>query len=89
MHAGGPVVNQGRVTIAQVLDVDLLDFGFFRLETRQADFNSLVVEKIFQRLEGRLILLIANQVHARRAAGCGLWRRLVALGLLALPAGPQ
>ena len=69
MHAGGPVVNQGRVTIAQVLDVDLLDFGFFGLETRQADFDPLVVEKVFERLESRLVVLIANQVHPRCAAG--------------------
>src|SRR5262249_30663487 len=89
VHAGGPVEDQRRVAIAQVLDVNLLDFRFFGLESRQADLDPLGIEEIFEGLEGGFILLIANQVHPRGGTGWRLGGWLVALGLLALPASPQ
>ena len=89
MHARGSVVNQRRVTIAQVLNVDLLDFRFLGLEIRQADFDSLGVEEIFQRLDRFLVLLITNQVNARRAARRGTGGGFVDFGLLAFPPRPQ
>ena len=66
MHASGPVINQGRVTVAQILDVNLLHFGFVGIETGQADFDAASVKEIFEGLDGFFVLLIANQVDTRR-----------------------
>ena len=70
VHAGGPVVNQGGVTIAEVLDVDLLDFGLLGLEARQADFDPLVVEESSSGSRAASSLLVADQVDRGAAAAC-------------------
>lgn len=69
--------------------MDLLHLRFVGVETGQADFNAVLVEKIFERLDRLLVLLVADQVHTRRAVTRRTMGWHFVPDLLALPPRPQ